>query len=323
MYTKRHAHRKPNNTSENMTIQYNPKALDTLVRKVVRPLGLTSRQQGQICEWIRECPHVTDIHTPLLANTMNSIYTLMRTHRPPDAAAAAHATEHRQDFIVQKILDYLTVRAPSHTPAPTFRLDECAVFADVGGGNGNVLSGIQTAFRGDANQYLCIETATDWTEEYPHNHTNISYLYWDNQNMKQVADASCHVVLCMVALHHMPPTTKQRALQEMQRILKPGGILLIKEHDAVAKSVPLIYWEHYLYHIFDCVQNGVAFHGASFLQNSVHAFTTKEALQNEMRHVCPEFKFVERTNRFLDGAFYDAEDAKNPTRLYWDIYRKK
>src|SRR5262245_2652307 len=43
------------------------------------------------------------------------------------------------------------------------------------------------------------------------------------------SDASFDVVLCSLALHHLPPETRAAALAEMRRVLKPGGRALIVE----------------------------------------------------------------------------------------------
>ncbi len=43
------------------------------------------------------------------------------------------------------------------------------------------------------------------------------------------ADASFDVVLCTLVLHHLPADTRAGALSEIQRVLKPGGRMLIVE----------------------------------------------------------------------------------------------
>ncbi len=53
-------------------------------------------------------------------------------------------------------------------------------------------------------------------------------------------DASIDVVTCTLVLHHLPMETKQAALREMRRVLRPGGLLVIgdwgKPHDPVMRA---------------------------------------------------------------------------------------
>lgn len=53
-------------------------------------------------------------------------------------------------------------------------------------------------------------------------------------------EASIDVVTCTLVLHHLPLETKQDALREMRRVLRPGGLLVIgdwgKPHDPVMRA---------------------------------------------------------------------------------------
>lgn len=42
-------------------------------------------------------------------------------------------------------------------------------------------------------------------------------------------DASFDVVFCTLVIHHLPDTSRQKALREMRRVLRPGGRLVIAE----------------------------------------------------------------------------------------------
>ena len=57
------------------------------------------------------------------------------------------------------------------------------------------------------------------------------------------ADATFDVVLCSLALHHVPEDARAGALTEMRRVLKPGGRALIVEfsrgHGAGAALNPM------------------------------------------------------------------------------------
>lgn len=217
---------------------------------------------------------------------------------------------HRQDFIAGKLFAYLRKHMGN--------VPDTLQVADIGGGNGDVLSALQEKLpTSKPEQFVCVETASDWVESYEHNHANIVYEFWDNDSMK-LPDAHFDVVLCMVSLHHMPEPTFARAVSEIVRILKPNGVLLVKEHDARSKSAHLlIEWEHHLYHVVDCAYTQDAINPQTYMEKSVHRFRSMTEWRSVFEH--HGLTHLETTNRFLDGA-YKPHDEKNPTQLYWDIF---
>lgn len=218
----------------------------------------------------------------------------------------------RQDFIVQKIMAFLTMNA-----AAIVNSDLTAI--DIGGGNGNILSGINNMINGDKLNFTCVENVSEWSEYYEFNHSNISYLFWDNHTMA-IPDNSCDLAFCMVSLHHMSDETINNSLLEIHRIVKSGGILMIKEHDANSVNTKqLIEWEHHLYHILDCAYNGQTNNFELYKKQTISNFKSKETWQKIIEMY--GFKFTVRTNRFLDGTYYN-NDVKNVTNLYWDTYVK-
>lgn len=220
--------------------------------------------------------------------------------------------EHRQDFITCKILNFLNGMRPE-----IINNDLC--IADIGGGNGDVLSLINNLVSGNRDNFICVETATDWVETYSHNNNNIVYKFWDN-NVIDIPDDSCDVVMCMVSLHHMDENTVNNTLKEMKRILKKEGLVLIKEHDSDNLNThKLIDWEHHLYHILDCAYENKSVNPDEYINKLVHNFHSKHFWCRMFQE--NEFRFVTRTNRFLDGAYVE-NDPKNPTKLYWDVYSK-
>lgn len=215
------------------------------------------------------------------------------------------ANENRQDFIVSKL-------------EPKLQLTPDSVVADIGGGNGNVLSALAKSIGDNKNNkrnFICVEPPSSWVETYPFNHENVTYLY----STTPIDDASCDVVLAMVSLHHMSDDIIAATLAEIGRIVKPGGQFLVKEHDCdSAATHNLIDWEHHLYHIMDCAYNGQLVDVDRYMQQSVHNFQSKETWQYTIEK--QGFELKERCNRFLDGAY--SYDAKNSTKLYWDVYIK-
>ena len=55
---------------------------------------------------------------------------------------------------------------------------------------------------------------------------HVEYLHGDLTRLP-FPDASFDLVSCISVLEHMPPDTRTRGVQEMARVLKPGGQLLL------------------------------------------------------------------------------------------------
>jgi ubiquinone/menaquinone biosynthesis C-methylase UbiE len=241
-----------------------------------------------------------------LANKLQQIYQIVR---PIVVARGIQRDEDRQEFIAGKIQDYLQIEPGARTR-----------FLDIGGGNGNILSGLQTRLGGARDDYICVENQSNWQENYQYSNENIRYLFWNNQELPGVMDGSVDIVFCMVSLHHMTNGTIGNILAELYRVLKPSSKLLIKEHAAATDNLKYIYWEHHLYHVLDVAMTDGANQSGwqDYLERSINNFKPAD----EWRSLCEEhgFKFVERMNRFLEGGF--ESDPRNPSELYWDVYTR-
>lgn len=217
--------------------------------------------------------------------------------------------EGRQDYIVSKIIKFLK----THN-----NLDENFKMLDIGGGNGNVLSAINQVIKGKKENFICLESDS-WVEEYKFSNKNITYKFWDNCYI-DIPDNTCDVIMCMVSLHHMTDDIIDNILTEIHRILKPNGLLLIKEHNMTSISYKLIEWEHHLYHILDCTYNNQKPNANEYLEKSVHNFHNYKYWEHLITDKC-KMKLYYRANRFLDD-IYNENDPKNPSNLYWDVYIK-
>ena len=239
-----------------------------------------------------------------LVDKLRQIY---QSVRPVVVARKISVDEDRQEFITGKIQDYLQVEPGARTR-----------FLDIGGGNGNILSGLQTRLGGLADDYICVENNSDWQENYQYSNTNIQYKFWDNRELTGVVDGSVDIVFCMVSLHHMTDDTITRALGEIKRVLRVGGRLMIKEHNATPDNLRYIYWEHHLYHVLDVAMGDSPVPDwKDYCELSVNNFKPADMWQELF--VGAGFNHVARFNRFLDGPF--VADMRNPSELYWDEYR--
>jgi len=219
----------------------------------------------------------------------------------------------RQEFIIDKISKYL-MENNDIINRKTIKI------LDIGGGNGNILSGLKNIIwkNNNINNFICLETKTDWIENYDFNNSNIIYKFWDNKIIP-IENNSVDIILCMVTLHHMNNQTINNLLNECYRILKKNGYLIIKEHDSTEDNLEYIYWEHHLYHILDFGYNNKVININEYMKTyKLYNFKSKEKWEGLINE--HNFKLINRFNRFLDGEFI--KDNKNPSNMYWDIYQK-
>jgi len=271
---------------------------------------------------------IMDAKTKSNANTMNKISSIILSNL---VKKNIKRNEYRQEFIIDKIINAIKML----TTNPNI------VIADIGGGNGDVLSGIKSAFdivlskekddfvlsKDDfvlsKDNFICVETKTNWVETYPFDNTNITYEFWNETEATNIKDESCDLVLCMCSLHHMMDNTLYNVIGEIKRILKKDGLLFIKEHDTQSiHDTNIINWEHHLYHIMDCAYNGNLINVDEYTKNSIHNFKSRNYYQELFK--MNGFTLKYETNRFLDLDL-DLEnvkniDEKNITKLYWDIF---
>ncbi len=176
-------------------------------------------------------------------DTMQAIYTLLKPRCP-----TFPSVERRQEFIVRQIVTVLSSKEKTLSSSSWSNLQ----FMDVGGGDGFVLHFLSSL---SDKKPICMETRTDWNETYTFPYAStVDYHFWDNVHMATVETHSVDVVFCMVSLHHMNEETVANCLREIRRVLKPGGLFMIKEHDCISETAQLlIEWEHHLYHIRHCL----------------------------------------------------------------------
>lgn len=241
----------------------------------------------------------------------------------------------RQNWIANQILTYITttlqIQPSDKLPLCNEKKQKMASnelkIVDIGGGNGNVLREINSAMKTKYNiqtkpeNFICVETKSDWVENYAFDNESITYSFWDNESIP-IESESVDIVLCMVSLHHMSDETIQTTIKEIRRILKPGGHVLIKEHDASCpEALRYIEWEHHLYHILDEGYERKIVNAEKYLNEHIDNFKSKEFWKTQFQ--TNGFVSVERTNRCLEtGTERSIYDANNVTNLYWEIYRK-
>ncbi len=120
------------------------------------------------------------------------------------------------------------------------------VYLDFGGADGQITAQLARLLR--PKRAICADL-TEWQNM----HHNLSR----DQSVEFVAltsstlpfpNESIDFCTALQVLHHVPD--QQQTIAELYRVLKPGGYLLVREHDCISKEVAdRIDWVHYLYEI--------------------------------------------------------------------------
>ncbi len=96
------------------------------------------------------------------------------------------------------------------------------------------------------NNLYCVENKSSWLEPYQFSN-KINFVFWNNTCIN-IESNSIDVVIIMVMLHHINDETIAKVIENVKRLLKPNGILIIKEHHCNSlETKHLINWEHHLY----------------------------------------------------------------------------
>ena len=274
--------------------------LSELVNKIFKPLAFKDKKY--IKELIEKSKNIKQT-LQTISNIVTNEFIKMKCIRD----------EYRQDFIVSKILNFIRTYSQN-------RITEQTRFVDIGGGNGNVLQQMNSTLDliEQKHNFICVETQTDWIETYDYNNKNISYIFWNNDSL-QIEDNSVDYILCMVSLHHMTDETIETTFKEINRILKPGGMLFVKEHDSNEYSKKFVELEHYLYHIMDSAYQYKIIDINTYFENSIDNFKSIQKWR-ELIETFGGLHWKKTTNRFLDGPFVN--DNKNASNLYWEVYIK-
>lgn len=107
------------------------------------------------------------------------------------------------------------------------QLDQVSVL-DIGCGIGNYHSLLQH----DVGALTGIDVSPESLEVARQRHSKVDYHHY-NGNKLPFEDASFDTAITICVMHHVPPSNWQAFANEMLRVLKPGGLALVFEHNPV------------------------------------------------------------------------------------------
>lgn len=97
---------------------------------------------------------------------------------------------------------------------------------DVGCGHGL----IHSYLKGDDLKIVGVEVANEVLEFARKDHPEVNYLSHNGKTLP-FEEKKFDIAIAICVMHHVPPVEWQAFLTEMKRVLKPGGIVVIFEHN--------------------------------------------------------------------------------------------
>ena len=125
-----------------------------------------------------------------------------------------------------------------------------------------------------------------------------------SNNHIDLPDNSIDLITCLVCIHHF--TDILQMFSEIRRVLKPGGLLFIREHDGSKKTncyVDII-------HLLDFIRRDVRITKELQLDLKINYLS-----ESELTEILKQFKF----NRIYNEKH--SEEISNPQGIYHNLYR--
>ncbi len=97
---------------------------------------------------------------------------------------------------------------------------------DVGCGTG----GLHPLISGELGSLSGVDISRDSLERAKERNPANAYLHYDGEHLP-FADAMFDAVTTVCVMHHVPPAQWPRFCAEMRRVLKPGGLAMVFEHN--------------------------------------------------------------------------------------------
>jgi ubiquinone/menaquinone biosynthesis C-methylase UbiE len=163
---------------------------------------------------------------------------------------------------------------------------------DIGAADAKITMGLKNYYQLNTQNVYAIDQKLANTNEI----TPLTYV----DGKIPLDDKSVNVIILFAVLHHIPPTIRQNLMTEIARVLKPGGVVIIREHD-------------------DNKQD-------DFLQfiNLIHSFwyiTANET--NDPLYMLSKQEFETLFNDVgLQPIYEQRYDEPNPQRLYHEVFIK-
>jgi len=174
------------------------------------------------------------------------------------------------------------------------------LYLDFGGQSGQLANVIQSYFQ-LSHEQVFVADIRSWSHMQFTPSFNTTWLY---SHILPFPNNHFQLITCFQVLHHIHQPLK--TIQELYRILKPGGFLLIREHDIRnMEEATITDIEHTL---FDFVL--YKDRTLEYLQDHFTSYVSKFALRNDMAQ-----------HQFVCLHSFSTQ-PKGPTRYHYDVFQK-
>ncbi len=181
--------------------------------------------------------------------------------------------------------------------------NEINMYLDYGGGNGDITKSIANWLKLPKDNSFCMDIST-WEQhariqKYPN---DLTYIDITELSLFPFSDNTFDFITCFQVLHHIKCI--DLSLKELSRVLKNGGILVLREHDCRdVIDMMLIDVEHSIYEMV--IENT---NNPSYLSDYFAYYRSEK----EWTELLSKYGFKRIKETF----------AKGPTRYYYAVYIK-
>jgi ubiquinone/menaquinone biosynthesis C-methylase UbiE len=180
-------------------------------------------------------------------------------------------------------------------------------YLDLGGGDGSITSAIANKLNLSKDRSINADVDEWFSNILPKDlQSDITYVTINEYGRLPFRDEEFSLVTAFQSLHHIEDFEVR--IEELKRITRKGGFLLIREHDVFnSYTQMLVDIDHSLYEVSTNKD----------FNNYLNEYNAYYQSKNKWTQL------LSSHFTFIDGINYGNKTYKNPTRIYYALYRKK
>ncbi len=198
-----------------------------VVKLVEHHLWKYPKAKDKFIEYMFSIGHSLD--TPGIYATLNKYYLALADEYKIQPQLSEARGQNRARSI-DKYIVQATNRLDSSNQIN--KMPQINKYLDIGCFDGHISKAVGALFNLDRTQIYGVDI-----KSYQHT-SDITFMQYDGKKLPFV-DASFELVTCLMTLHHVDPANLEQLIAEITRVLKPGGIVILREHDVGLEQQPV------------------------------------------------------------------------------------